>query len=670
MAKKKFYVDIDLNRQELKNVSIEKLAAHPTGLDLYEGRFWGLTTDNHVYHYLGSSIRKVPNIDDLNKFGELVGSLDATTGIPTTGSGIDSEGNALAGTASIQKGDYWRISVGGTIVGIDGDDVLNIGDILIALQDNATLASHFLGVQQNIDDSLLNNNIYNIDGSIPAATFRTVTIADDSSILFTSPTYGNILNISGTGSITAFGSGVKSTTLDADNNQIIFAKPGIGTRYGYLVAGHSVDQTWTLPNATGTVALLSDIVSIYSSNGTIGAGRIATLTDTLTFTGGNISISGSTSGLALTVKSNHVLWGQPFIEFYNGNTTDNSYGAIKFNNNQWGAVINMNNEVGVEKIRLSATTNNSSFFAGFLSIGTTVAPGASLRVHAYSTGTDKALLIRNSANTLDLFKVQGDGRVAIGNLTATSLLHIKGEGATSATTSVHITNSAGTSVLRVRDDKIVLFGDGITVAGISNVTISDSSPFSVGHSIHMTATSANVYGTKITYGSGVGGTGGNVYGHHLTLGGADANNTGYYVRVYDYVGSARTHIAVRGEAYRNANGAGGTSTLIAGKFEVGLLSDRSATNATALDAIINMGGSAGTITNATGLKVAMSNFAAGDTITNLVGIDIDVSGAGTTTTRYSMKLAGGNVNIQNLPTSSAGLSTGDIWNNSGVLTIV
>ena len=83
----------DHNKQEIRNFSIEKLGAHPTGGDLYDGRVWQLITDDHLYHYSNGDIYQVANIEDLNKFGELVGGHDATTGIPTQGSGVNEVGS-------------------------------------------------------------------------------------------------------------------------------------------------------------------------------------------------------------------------------------------------------------------------------------------------------------------------------------------------------------------------------------------------------------------------------------------------------------------------------------------------------------------------------------------------------------------------------------------------
>lgn len=56
------------------------------------------------------------------------------------------------------------------------------------------------------------------------------------------------------------------------------------------------NQTWSLPNQSGTIALLSDIpgpdLTLYNGDGTIGTNRIATLTDNLQFasTSGGINI--------------------------------------------------------------------------------------------------------------------------------------------------------------------------------------------------------------------------------------------------------------------------------------------------------------------------------------------------------------------------------------------
>lgn len=50
MATQKHHTHIDGNRNELRDWSIEKLAVHPAGADLYQGRFWLYTADNLIYY--------------------------------------------------------------------------------------------------------------------------------------------------------------------------------------------------------------------------------------------------------------------------------------------------------------------------------------------------------------------------------------------------------------------------------------------------------------------------------------------------------------------------------------------------------------------------------------------------------------------------------------------
>jgi hypothetical protein len=77
----------------------------------------------------GNTLNKLYNL--ITSVGELVGEHDASTGLPTTGSG---EGGA------IDKGDYWFITTPGTIAGL-GD--LAVGDVLFAKQADADEASEF-----------------------------------------------------------------------------------------------------------------------------------------------------------------------------------------------------------------------------------------------------------------------------------------------------------------------------------------------------------------------------------------------------------------------------------------------------------------------------------------------------------------------------------------------
>lgn len=149
------YTNFDMNGNEIKNVSLEKLVADPTGGDLYEGRIWENITEHKYKWYDGVKVRiliseeEVQNL--INQIGQSQGGFDASPGL------LPTVANLIDGDTQIRRGDYWDITVAGTIAGIGGDDVLDIGDILKFVGTNPTNAAHWLGIQRNLNDTLLGN---------------------------------------------------------------------------------------------------------------------------------------------------------------------------------------------------------------------------------------------------------------------------------------------------------------------------------------------------------------------------------------------------------------------------------------------------------------------------------------------------------------------------------
>lgn len=163
-----FYDNIDLSANELQNFSFEKVAADFSGSDLYEGRAWLNTTSNTLKLYRNSEVKTIAFLSDALDGGKYVGTHDATTGIPTSGSGE---------AGAIEAGDIWVINVAGTIAGIEGSDELSVGDLLIATADAAASAANFVGVQRNLDDDVL--TAFDIQTvNLVAATPLTVTAAN------------------------------------------------------------------------------------------------------------------------------------------------------------------------------------------------------------------------------------------------------------------------------------------------------------------------------------------------------------------------------------------------------------------------------------------------------------------------------------------------------------
>lgn len=168
-----FYDNLDLNQNEMQNAGFEKLAVDPTGGDLFESRVWLNTAEGLVKVYRNSEIKILAFLSDIG--GSSVGGHDATTGIPTTGTGPG---------GAILAGDTWYITTAGTIAGIGGDDKLDISDLLVAIADGANAANLFIGKQRNLDDSVIaNGEVTTV--SLVAATPLTITASNFS---------GNILN--------------------------------------------------------------------------------------------------------------------------------------------------------------------------------------------------------------------------------------------------------------------------------------------------------------------------------------------------------------------------------------------------------------------------------------------------------------------------------------------
>jgi len=55
MAEKRYYVDLNISGQQLKNVSLERLPSHPTGDTAYEGRMYYNTTNFSIYYHSDST---------------------------------------------------------------------------------------------------------------------------------------------------------------------------------------------------------------------------------------------------------------------------------------------------------------------------------------------------------------------------------------------------------------------------------------------------------------------------------------------------------------------------------------------------------------------------------------------------------------------------------------
>ncbi len=159
MAEKNLYVDLDLNEQSLLNAKVQPVATDPASPAA--GRVWHNNVNGRLAWSDGTNIRYAAHLDDLEQLSAYVGAHDASGGIPSAGSGE---------AGAIRAGDRWYASVAGTIVGVIGSDVIEVGDMIVATVDGAAAAADFLVIQTNIDVSALPSTEVLTLASLPANT--------------------------------------------------------------------------------------------------------------------------------------------------------------------------------------------------------------------------------------------------------------------------------------------------------------------------------------------------------------------------------------------------------------------------------------------------------------------------------------------------------------------
>lgn len=175
MSEKNIYIDQNLNQNCLKNGKWELLAADPVAP--FEGQEWCNTTDMVRRVYKNGIVETYATQDwvtlQVNQIERAQSGFDANPGLlPVLADKTTGDLTAFV------IGDYWVINNAGTIVGITGDDVLANGDKLEYLGGDPTLATSWLGIQRNIDDTLLGNTRTERQTvSLVASTGLTVTAA-------------------------------------------------------------------------------------------------------------------------------------------------------------------------------------------------------------------------------------------------------------------------------------------------------------------------------------------------------------------------------------------------------------------------------------------------------------------------------------------------------------
>lgn len=153
MADKKYLSNIDLNQTSvIKNGGFEIIAGDPASP--VEGQEWCDSTTNERKVFKNGQIFVYASknyVDtEIDKIERYQGAYDAS------GGGLPGVGNKTQGDLTqLVAGDTWTVSVAGTITGIQGDDVLAVGDEIKYLGGVITDPNSWLGIQRNLDDALL-----------------------------------------------------------------------------------------------------------------------------------------------------------------------------------------------------------------------------------------------------------------------------------------------------------------------------------------------------------------------------------------------------------------------------------------------------------------------------------------------------------------------------------
>lgn len=331
------------------------------------------------------------------------------------------------------------------------------------------------------------------------------------------------------------------------------------------------------PSALNPFATMNDLSgfvtgNMYTANGTVGAGRVATITDTLTFQGGTLITkgSGNTSGTSNFLAEN--LAGTELFRIKDD-------GSVSSKNGYWidgGLFLHMTAN-GVQ----DASKKNTS-------IGLGSAPNI-------INGTNNVAIGYNSLPLLGLTVGSNRDNLALGSSSSNTMR--------SGQFNIHLGASSGGNIIDGNSTIAIGWGAGAKTSGnyVGSIAFGREALFTGNNQVVF---GSNTYHRNYYFGRGV---------EQTTLDGAGVN--------FNLTSITGTNASASGYNF-SLNGARGTGTGIGG------------------DIIFRTApaGSTGTTQNP----------------------HVDV-----------MTIKGsGVVNIANIPTSSAGLSSGDIYSNAGILTIV
>jgi hypothetical protein len=323
---------------------------------------------------------------------------------------------------------------------------------------------------------------YDAKGLVTAgADATTADIADSTNKRYVTDAQSTVIgNTSGTNS----GNQTLANTSDATSHTTTLSATGGSVK---LVEGSGITLTTTGTSADG-------IITIASTGG--GSGTVTNVSAlTLGTTGSDLSstVANSTTTPVITLNvPNASAANRGALTSTDWSTFNGKQAALVSGTNI--KTVNSTSLLGSGDVAVQATlvsgtnikTINSTSILGSGNLVVAAAPSGISGAIQFSDGTSL------SSDAANFFYDNTNDRLGLGINAPTSRLHIKGSGATSATSSFKIQNSANTELLNITDDGAATFGNRIDV-NQPNISISSIATAITNGSF----IGANLTGTKI-----------------------------------------------------------------------------------------------------------------------------------------------------------------------------
>lgn len=166
MAQKVFYVDINLDLNQLKSALVENVIAPTTPSVATKGRFVYNTVASRMQYDDGVAIQSIATLTDIVGGLNFKGGYNVLTNVPDLVTPI---------AGAVKKGDYYVVTTGGTFFG----QTLEIGDSLFARIDDPALLVDWVLIQGNtVNASETVAGVIRIgtQGEVDAGTLDTVAV--------------------------------------------------------------------------------------------------------------------------------------------------------------------------------------------------------------------------------------------------------------------------------------------------------------------------------------------------------------------------------------------------------------------------------------------------------------------------------------------------------------